>query len=121
MSTIILPWPPAALQPHAKGSKWPKIKATKAYRVAAYWLAREAQVRRDPFAILTVTYRPPDLRRRDVQNQHGRIKAAIDGIADAMGCDDNGFRVRFPDSFGDPIKGGAIIVDVTNEIPATLG
>jgi crossover junction endodeoxyribonuclease RusA len=113
MTRIVLPWPPAALQPHAKGSVWPKIKATKAYRQAAFWIAREAGVRPDPTAVLTVTYHPPDRARRDCQNMHGRTKALIDGIADAMGCDDNGFRVRFPDSFGAVVKGGAIIVEVS--------
>lgn len=113
MTRIVLPWPPAALQPHAKGSRWPKIRATKTYRQQAFWLAKEAGVAADPTAILTVIYHPPDRARRDCQNMHGRIKAAIDGIADAMGCDDHGFRVRFPEAFAAVVKRGAVIVEVT--------
>lgn len=112
MVTITLPWPPTALTPHAKGGWRPKARATKSYRAQAFWLAKEAKVERLPGAVLTFTYHPPDRARRDVQNMPGRLKAAIDGIADAMGCDDHGFRPRFPDSFAEPRKGGVIIVQI---------
>lgn len=115
MTIITMPWPPAALTPHAKGSPWPKIRATKAYRREAGWLAKEAGVRRDPSAVLTVTLHPPDRARRDCHNMPGRLKAAIDGIADAMGCDDVGFRVRFPESFSEVRRGGAVVINVTHE------
>jgi crossover junction endodeoxyribonuclease RusA len=111
-TTIRLPWPPGGLQPHAKGSWRPKAKATKAYREAAFWLAKEARVERDPNAVLTFTYLPPDRRRRDAQNLPGMLKPAVDGIAQAMGCDDNGFRCRFPDRFDEPTKGGAVVVQI---------
>lgn len=110
--TLTLPWPHKDLTPHAKGNWRPKAKATKAYRELAFWLSKEAGVKADLQAILTFTYHPPNLARRDVQNMHGRLKAAIDGIADAMGCDDNRFRPRFPDHFAAPVKGGAIIVQI---------
>ena len=66
---------------------------------------------------------PPDRRKRDCQNMPHMLKAYIDGIADAMGCDDNGFRVRYPDRFDHTVKGGAILCEVecgadgTAEIP----
>lgn len=112
MTTITLPWPPAGLQPHAKGHWRPKAKATKAYRATTFWLAKEALVTANPQAILTFTYCPPDRRRRDAQNLPGMLKAAVDGIADAMGCDDHQFRCRFPEAFGDPVKGGSVIVEI---------
>lgn len=110
--TIRLPWPPGGLHPHAKGHWHRKAGATKRYRADAHWLARAAGVSRDPEAVLTFTYQPPDHRRRDAQNMPGMLKAAVDGIADAMGCDDNRFRCRFPDRFDDPVPGGAILVQI---------
>ena len=112
---ITLPWPPSGLQPHAKGSRWAKSSATRAYRRDAFYLARAAGVATIPDAILTITYCPPDRRARDAQNLPGMLKPAIDGIADAMGCDDRGFRVRVPDSFVPPVPGGAIIVEISTE------
>ncbi len=109
---ICLPWPPTALTPHAKGNWKSKAQATRQYRKTAFWLAKEARVVADPAAVLRITYCPPDRQRRDCQNMHGRLKAAIDGIADAMGCDDIGFRVQFPDRFSEPCKGGAVVVEV---------
>lgn len=111
MTRISFPWPPAALTPHAKGSPWPKINATKKYRYDAKVLAQLAGVPKLPGARLVFTYHPPR-RAGDPHNVHGRVKALIDGIADAMGCDDKGFRCAFPEAFSDPVKGGAVIVEV---------
>ncbi len=110
---LTLPWPPKGLQPHAKGSWRPKAEATKAYRADAFWLAKAARIPRMPNAVLTITCHPPDRRGRDCQNMPSQLKAAIDGIADAMGCDDNGFRVRFPEAFSEPVKHGAVIVEMS--------
>jgi crossover junction endodeoxyribonuclease RusA len=110
MTRIVFPWPDKAITPHAKGGWHNKARATKRQRIDACWIAKAAKVERDPTAILRVEYSPPNAARRDAQNMPARIKGLIDGIADAMGCDDNGFRVRYPDQFGAPTKGGAIIV-----------
>lgn len=114
MTTIILPWPAVALTPHARGHWRPKAKATKAARAEAHWLAKAAGVKPNPNAVLRVTYHPPNLR-SDVQNQHGRCKAYIDGIADAMGVDDKHFRVIFPSEFAAVKKGGEVIITVDAE------
>jgi crossover junction endodeoxyribonuclease RusA len=108
---ISFPWPPAALTAHAKGSVWPKIKATKAYRYQAMVLSRMAKVPNAPAARLVFTWHPPRMA-GDPHNLPGRVKALIDGIADAMGCDDKGFRCAFPEAFAAPVKGGAVIVEV---------
>lgn len=111
MTRITLPWPSTDLTPHAKGGWRKKAKATKAARAMAHWLAKEAGVQPNPNAVLRVTYHPPR-RGADVQNQHGRCKAYIDGIADAMGVDDLGFKVHFPAEFGEVKKGGEVVIDV---------
>ena len=117
---VVLPWPPTALTPHAKGNWRSKAQATRQYRKTAFWLAKEARVVADPAAVLRITYCPPDRQRRDCQNMHGRLKAAIDGIADAMGCDDIGFRVQFPDRFSEPCKGGAVVVEINPQFGESI-
>lgn len=112
MPTIMMPWPPAALHSHHKGHWRPKARASADYKATAYVLAKEAHVKCDPSAVLRIECLPPDRRRRDCQNMPIPIKAAIDGIAKAMGCDDNGFRVYFPAEFGPVVKGGAVIITV---------
>lgn len=116
MTTIIrLPWPPAALHPHAKGTWWAKARATRQYRRWAHAAALEARVPCWPTAILRFTYIRPDRRPRDCQNMHGRVKAAIDGIALAMGCDDRLFRCHFPAEFApETVRGGLVVVEVSD-------
>jgi crossover junction endodeoxyribonuclease RusA len=112
--TIRLPWPPAALTPHAKGGLWGKIKATRDYRQAAYILARAAGVERAtgaPAVRIVVTYHPPS-QRGDVANVHGRLKAAFDGLADALGLNDKTFRIAFPEVFGPSKKGGEVVCEL---------
>lgn len=115
---IRLPWPDAKLAPHAKGHWRPKAVATKAARSAAFWMARDAGIRDAmPDAELRFTYHPPDNRRRDASNLSAMLKAYIDGVADAMGCDDQGFRVYYPPRFDGVIKGGEIVCLIT---PSTV-
>ena len=111
--TIDLPWPPRDLQPHAKGLWYKKANATKVYRSQAFWWAKKAKLATDPGATLRFTYHPPDNRRRDCQNVPSMLKPAIDGIADAMKCDDNGFAVHYPARFSHVVRGGKIVCELT--------
>lgn len=108
---LVLPWPDKSLNQNAR-DRWASIKAKRAARKEAWALALQARVPTDPQAVLRFSYCPPDRRARDVQNMPAMLKAAIDGIADAMGCDDRNFRPQFPDRFGEPCKGGAVIVEI---------
>ncbi len=109
---IRLPWPEPALWQNKRGKLRDRIRATKNARNYAWAMAREACVATMPDAILEFSFHPPDERRRDAQNMPATQKAAIDGIALAMGCDDNGFRVRWPDQFSEPVKGGCVLVHI---------
>lgn len=107
--TLRLSWPPAALRSNARPHWAQRHRATAAYRREAWaeckrWGAKGA--------VLEFTFHPPDSRRRDAQNMPGAVKAAIDGIADAMGRDDAGFRCMFPAAFAAPVKGGAVVVRI---------
>lgn len=112
MTTLTLPWPDRALSSNARVHWRKKAKATAKARAEAFYAAKAAKVQPDPAATLVISAYPPDARRRDVQNFPALCKASIDGIADAMGVDDNGFRVRFPEAFAEPRKGGALVIDV---------
>ena len=39
-----------------------------------------------------VTFHPPDMRARDLDNMFASIKGGLDGLADALGIDDSWFR-----------------------------
>lgn len=112
MATVTLSWPDKRLSQNSRAHWRRRASAVAMYRWEASLAARQAKVLTDPEAILTFTYYPPDLRRRDVHNVHGMMKAAIDGIADAMGCDDRRFRCRFPDSFAEVRPKGEIVIEI---------
>jgi len=104
---IELPWPPSSLIPHAryKGG-YKKANDTKKHRTACAWIAKTSK----PIIEFKVEFYPPDKRKRDLMNTIGSCKAAIDGLQDAWGIDDNNFRIHWPLEFSDPVKNGKIII-----------
>ena len=93
---IELPWPPSSLIPHAryKGG-YKKAADTKKHRAACAWIAKT----HEPMIEFKVEFCPPDRRKRDLMNAIGACKAAIDGLQDAWGIDDNNFRIHWPVEF----------------------
>lgn len=115
---IRLPWPDKRLTPHAKGHWRPKAEATKSARYMAKMAALESpRVECIPNALIFVEYWPA-ARRGDVHNMHGRMKAYIDGIADAMGCDDRDFRVNFPSVWAGTRKPGQVVFRIAAPVAA---
>ena len=115
---IVLPWPDAKLTPHAKGHWRPKAQATKDARNLAWAKAMERPVIQTiPNAVIFVEYWPK-ARRGDVHNMHGRMKAYIDGIADAMGCDDRNFKVDFPSVWAGTDPRGKVVFRVMRPFEA---
>lgn len=109
---IRLPWPSSDLTPHAKGGWKKKARATKEARNQAWAAAMEKpRVPCVPDAVIFVEYWPKAYR-GDVHNMHGRMKAYIDGIADAMGCDDSKFRVDFPPVWAGKTERGEVVFRV---------
>ena len=112
--TLTLPWPAKALLSNARVHWAAKARATAAARREAWITALQVGVRgMGPEAVLEFTLHPPDNRRRDVQNMPGTMKAVIDGIADAMGCDDRLFQCVFPTRFAEVWPGGAVVVRIS--------
>lgn len=112
MIEIVLPWFPKELMPNWKRAHhWSAYrKPAKEYRTLCGWIAKAANIQAvpaEPFS-LTVAFYPPDRRRRDDDSLVGAFKHGRDGIADALGIDDNLFRPTY--SFHDPMKPGKVIV-----------
>lgn len=104
-SHILLPWPANPLWQNFRGHWAVKSKAVAQARKDAYSLSLEAGAKKMPTGegwshTLIFDFCPPDRRRRDLQNMPGTQKAAIDGIADALGVDDATFKVVWPVEFG---------------------
>jgi crossover junction endodeoxyribonuclease RusA len=113
---IVLPYPDRRLSPNAR-MHWRKLSAVKAMaREEACVLATVAlplSVKRELAAgtdkiPITIRVYPPDNRHRDADNAFASLKAALDGIADALGVNDRRFRPTF--QFMDPEKPGRIEV-----------
>lgn len=94
---ISLPWPDKCLSPNARIHWAKKAKVTKASRTAAGWatIAAKTKVEGDGAIYLHVYFYPPDNRRRDGTNMLASMKAAFDGIADALGVNDIRFHVTY--------------------------
>lgn len=109
---IILPWPPATLSGHAKGSWREKYAETRKQREFARLATLAAKLPPMPDAgiiRIRITFNPPD-RRGDRQNFPNRVKAQIDGVADALGVNDSRFLPEYV--FGEPVHGGRVTVEV---------
>lgn len=105
---IKLPWPAKALSSNARVHWSEKAKATKKARHEAWAAALEQKLPCWPEASILIEYWPRH-RRYDVSNVASSLKAAIDGIADAMGVDDRGFKVDYPTVFAGTKKGGEVV------------
>lgn len=112
MSDLTLPWPPAACSPNARVHWIKKSRAAKAYRAACHVLTKQAGIQAPQGgALLVLEFVPPDRRRRDDDNLLAMFKAGRDGLADALGVDDNVFATQIMVS-KDTIKGGAVRVRI---------
>ena len=109
---IRLPWPSSKLSSNSRVHWAVRAKATKGYREQARLASNESGLRmaNHTHAVLDFFFFPPDRRRRDAQNMPAMMKSAIDGIADAMGCDDHNFVCRFQGRFEEPVKGGSVLI-----------
>lgn len=113
MTSIYLPFPPASLSGHNEGHWRARSAATAKHRE---W-ARMATLAAPEKLIISgagdipikVTFVPPN-RRGDRTNFPNRIKAYLDGIADALGVNDARFLPSY--EFAEPEKPGQVIVTI---------
>lgn len=116
MRDLILPWPSRQLHPNARVHWSRKARVTKAARQQAFALARCAgwQLLQLPAGRLHlwIDFYPPDRRRRDDDGLLASMKAARDGIADALGIDDSRF-ISHPYVRDEVRKGGEVRIRIT--------
>ena len=111
---IELPWPDKHLSPNAR-VHW-AVKAR--YRKEAYQLAMFVSY---PMSLwwtnkarfsMSLTFCPPDRRRRDLDNAEAACKAAFDGMCAGLGIDDSQI-IETSKRWGEPVKGGMVIVEIS--------
>lgn len=123
-ATIVLPWPPQALSPNAR-QHWARLARARAnYRLACLCAVREQGVSRLPGNRwdVSLTFHPPNRRRHDRDNLLARMKAGLDGIAQALGINDAQFvRVSAEMAAADPAGADAACVIVAIEPHVAAG
>lgn len=110
---ISLPWPSKTLSPNAR-VHWRRLADIKAIakRDARYATLAVRKNKIDAASIkASVTFSPPDRRARDTDNMIASMKAAFDGIADAIGIDDSKWTLHIQ-PVAEPVKGGRVIVEL---------
>jgi crossover junction endodeoxyribonuclease RusA len=113
---IELPWPPTALRPNAPspGNWRRKFEAAKRYKSDCLILCLAGKLKavmpEEGNLWLRIEFRPPDRRRRDLDNMIASFKAGIDAVSDAIGIDDYLFSLQF--TRGEPVKGGSVVVTI---------
>ena len=115
MITVNLPWPDKKLSPNARVHHFvlarAKSKAKSAANILAFLAYREIG---RPHIIgpldVSITFHPPDNRRRDIDNMLASNKAALDGVSAAIGVDDSRWGLSL--SRGDVVKGGRVVVQI---------
>ena len=126
---VTLPWPHKDLSPNAR-KHWAALSvAKKKARETAHYATLEAagsclgairaSLAGEGRFALTVTFYPPDKRRRDDDNMVAAFKASRDGIADALQVDDRRFRPHY--FFEDAAKPGRVEVFIPNSITPAEG
>lgn len=120
MLKISLPWPaPGLWQNETHRAHWSlTARETRDARAEARveTLRQQPGVKLSPLTgyALGLLFSPPDAKARDLPNAVGAMKAALDGVADALGIDDKWFAPLVSD------WGGAERGTVTVIIGATL-
>ena len=120
---VDLPWPHKDMSPNSRKHRLAVAPIRKKYRADCGWLCKAAKMDFSHMAEvgihLRITFHPPDLRRRDLDNMLGSIKSGLDGVADVIGVDDSRWAltlrrgaVRRPH--------GAVVVEVISDRPSVM-
>lgn len=116
MKPLVLPWPDRTLHPNARPHWAALAKAKKAARAAAAWATKEAwpgiELPAEGRLHLWIDFYCPDKRHRDDDGLLSSMKAARDGIADALGINDVRF-VSHPYIQDEVRKGGQVVIRIT--------
>lgn len=109
-------WPAKALNPNSREHFMTKHRFAKASKDSAYWATKaaigRAKIEHDGERRVQfiVTAYPPDNRARDDDNLIASMKSHRDGIAKALGIDDQYFDQRL--QWAEPIRLGKLVIEV---------
>ena len=118
MLTIEVPWPSVDLSPNARVHYMALARAKKEAKNYAWAMTKAAMgplgIRYQSFVgpvAVQIVFHPEIDRARDLDNMQARMKAALDGIASALGIDDKHF---CPASvIGEKRKPGCVSITLT--------
>lgn len=117
MISVALPWPDRTLHPNGRAHWRPLATAKRKARDYARGLtlslttpAQRTELAAARAVAVTMRFNPPDLSRRDDDGMIAAMKAARDGIADAIGVDDHRWRVTYVVEH--PVEGGRVVVEI---------
>ena len=121
MIEVVLGWPPSELSPNAR-LHWARLaKAKKEYLAICNSVSKE-QLKKYKYdslperLVLEMTFIPPDRRSYDRDNLVARMKAGIDGLADALRIDDKRFNTVISTMDQDYL-GGFVRIRILQELP----
>lgn len=115
---LVLPWPSAKLTPNAKRrTHWRTYQpAIKEARLKAMLVTSSHPDVKCGFNFgdgkipVSVTFYPPDRRKRDDDGMIGQFKPYRDGICDALGIDDHRWKTSY--TVAEPCKPGRIEIEI---------
>jgi crossover junction endodeoxyribonuclease RusA len=111
MITVTLPWPAAKLNPNNPSRHWrAKQGEREDARKQGYWLTTPGAPLAGSLA-MTVTFFPPDRRRRDLDNLLAAMKPSLDGICSRLDIDDSQIRQVLL-RWGDKDANGKVVVSI---------
>jgi crossover junction endodeoxyribonuclease RusA len=110
---IELPWPPKELGPNSRLHWRAVYKAKNAYKLeCATTLRRVMPPRINGGRIaLTITFYPPDRRRRDRDNLQASLKYGLDCVAKWLGVDDYLFDPTY--HFAEPVSNARVVITIS--------
>lgn len=112
MTGMIFPWPDARLSPNKRIDRRALIHVKEAARSEAFAITRESgRVVIRTNLQLTLTFHPPDRRKRDLDNLYASFKPYQDGMCAALNVDDS-FIERVILQRENTFDGGKVIVDI---------
>lgn len=109
---MFFPWPDPRLSPNKRIDRRALISVKQVAKEAAYYITKYSDtVVLDTDLQLTLTFCPPDKRKRDLDNLYASFKAYQDGMMDSLGVDDCKIE-RVILQRGNVCEGGKVIVEI---------
>ena len=108
------PWPSKVLSPNSRPHHFVKAREVKKARMDAYYLTKAnhyGELDGAKRLVVSFTFYPPDKRKRDLDNVFSAMKAARDGISDALHIDDSKWQ-PITLRWGETGRPGKVIVEL---------